>query len=467
MKTLGSLFSGIGGFESGFESAGFITRWQCEIDPHARAVLKRHWPDVPCYEDVTTMNGAMVPPVDIITFGSPCQDLSVAGRRGGLAGERSGLFHEAVRLIAEMREATNGRYPTLAVWENVVGAFSSNAGRDFAAVLDSLAGIGAVAIGHRVLDAQYFGVPQRRRRIFLVADFGGHRAAEILALAESGGRHPQTSRTPGQDPATRATAGVGAVGLDSIAGTLGTKGNGGGGRTTDLDSAGAYVLGDTIAKPLGAKEQGYRNDLDNTTFVLSSGIASTLGAAATYDRGDGSDNLVVAPVDFQNVTSQANRTRREFGDPANTLHQSGQSVVFQQNQRDELRLVGGDGQTAGSLTAEPGMHNQNFVAQPLAFAQNQQGHVYTSDAVGALSTNSNASGRNTAKALIGTGIRRLTPLECERLMGTPDHWTAFGADGKPIADSHRYRMLGNSVVVPVIAWLARNVRAAFPQEEAA
>ena len=154
--------------------------------------------------DITKIHGDQIEPVDCITFGSPCQDLSIAGRRAGLAGERSGLFMEAVRIIKEMRSSTNGLYPTFAVWENVPGAFSSNGGEDFRAVLEELARVeqpdtsiprppkggrwskaGAIAgngwsLAWRQLDAQYWGVPQRRKRIALVADFGGQRAAEIL-----------------------------------------------------------------------------------------------------------------------------------------------------------------------------------------------------------------------------------------------------------------------------------------------
>ena len=164
--------------------------------------------------DITKIRGNEVEPVDCITFGSPCQDLSIAGRRAGLAGERSGLFMEAVRIIKEMRSSTNGLYPTFAVWENVPGAFSSNGGRDFRAVLEELARVeqpdaiipeptrggrwskaGAIAgngwsLAWRQLDAQYWGVPQRRKRIALVADFGGQRASEILFERTGVSGHP-------------------------------------------------------------------------------------------------------------------------------------------------------------------------------------------------------------------------------------------------------------------------------------
>lgn len=196
--TMGSLFAGIGGFDLGFERAGFEARWQVEWDRHASAVLARHWPDVARYGDIREVSGHELEPVDVITFGSPCQDLSVAGKRAGLDGDRSSMFFEALRVFREMMEATNGRSPTLVVWENVPGAFSSNGGRDFAHVLAGLAELGAVDIAWRVLDAQYFGVAQRRRRVFVVADFGGERAADVLFERESVRGNPPARGTAGQ-----------------------------------------------------------------------------------------------------------------------------------------------------------------------------------------------------------------------------------------------------------------------------
>lgn len=182
MKTIGSLFAGIGGFDLGFERAGFKTTWACEIDQKAQAVLRLRFPDAKLHDDVCQIGVHNLEPVDVVTFGSPCQDLSVAGKRAGLAGERSGLFHEAVRIIRELRER-HGK-PDFAIWENVPGAFSSNQGRDFAAVLQALADIGATDLAWRVVDSRFFGVAQRRRRVFLVADFGGERAEQVLALAQ-------------------------------------------------------------------------------------------------------------------------------------------------------------------------------------------------------------------------------------------------------------------------------------------
>ena len=199
--TFVSLFSGVGGFDMGLEAAGWRCVAQVEWDKHCQGVLAHHWPDVPRWSDVSDVNGADIPPADVVAFGSPCQDLSVAGKRAGFDGKRSVLFYEATRIIREMREASNGRYPTWVVWENVAGALSSSGGRDFAAVLDELADLGAVDIAWRVLDARWFGVPQRRRRVFVVGDFAGQRASTIHTEPEGVSWHPRTGRAPGQGAA--------------------------------------------------------------------------------------------------------------------------------------------------------------------------------------------------------------------------------------------------------------------------
>ena len=169
----GSLFAGVGGFDMGMEQAGYEPVFQVEWDKNCQKILHHHWPTVPKWGDVCDVNGADLPPCDVLIFGSPCQDLSVAGKRAGLQdGDRSSMFFEAVRIIKEMRDATNSIYPRATIWENVPGALSSNKGADFGVVLSSLADIGAITQEYAVLDAQYFrSTPQRRRRIFLVSIF--------------------------------------------------------------------------------------------------------------------------------------------------------------------------------------------------------------------------------------------------------------------------------------------------------
>ena len=217
--TFGELFAGVGGFGMGMETAGWSCAWQVEWDKQCQQVLRHHWPDVPKYGDVSTVSGYDLTPVDCITFGSPCQDLSVAGKRAGLDGGRSGLFFEAVRIIKEMRDATESVWPRWAIWENVVGALSSNHGHDFAAVLDSLAEAGAVGIEWAVLDAQHFGVPQRRRRVFVIACFDPATAARcpdpLLPVAESLRGDTQAKRTSRQGVTSALTKGLATGGPDS------------------------------------------------------------------------------------------------------------------------------------------------------------------------------------------------------------------------------------------------------------
>lgn len=248
---LGSLFDGSGGFPLAGLINGIEPVWASEIEPFPIRVTTKRLPFMKHYGDVSKMDGGSIEPVDIITFGSPCQDMSIAGKREGLDGNRSGLFYEAVRIIKEMREATNGKYPRYIVWENVPGAFSSNKGRDFLTVLEALCSVcddtvsipepydkkrtklvwskaGEIvgdnySVAWRTLDAQYWGVPQRRKRIYLVADFTGGSAGEIL-FNESLRGDIEQGITPGQGVAVDVMGSVDrGAGVDingNVAGTL-------------------------------------------------------------------------------------------------------------------------------------------------------------------------------------------------------------------------------------------------------
>ena len=231
--TLGSLFDGSGGFPLGGLISGITPVWASEIEPFPIRVTTKRLPFMKHYGDVSKMNGADIEPVDIITFGSPCQDMSIAGRREGLDGSRSSLFYEAIRIVKEMRCKTNGRYPRYIIWENVPGAFSSNKGADFQSVLEEICSVKGYEIdparperwanageivaddfslAWRVFDAQYWGVPQRRKRIYLVADFAGGSAGKILFESEGvSGYTPQGFR-PWQGVAGAFAEGAGASG---------------------------------------------------------------------------------------------------------------------------------------------------------------------------------------------------------------------------------------------------------------
>lgn len=227
--TLGSLFDGLGGWQLAALHNGVRPVWSSEVEAFPIAVTKKHFPETLQLGDITKLDGATLPPVDIICAGSPCQDLSVAGKRKGLDGERSGLFRKAIDIVSGMREATNGEYPKFFIWENVPGAFSSNKGADFQAVLEEIteteipipasgrwatAGMarsGRCDIAWRVLDAQYWGVPQRRKRIFLIADFREkqYRNTAVLFEPESVSRNTSPGGNEGQGTAAGAENNIG------------------------------------------------------------------------------------------------------------------------------------------------------------------------------------------------------------------------------------------------------------------
>lgn len=185
---VGSLFSGVGGLDLGFERQGFSISWACDKEKTCRNILSRHFPNTKIYDDVCTIDPTKVEPVDVVIGGFPCQDLSVAGNRKGLAGERSGLFYEFIRIVRDMPTK-----PSFVVVENVPGMLTSNQGRDFAVVLHEMVKQWSPkSIAWRVLDSRFFGVPQRRERVFVVADLTGERASEILALKEDMRRDSRT-----------------------------------------------------------------------------------------------------------------------------------------------------------------------------------------------------------------------------------------------------------------------------------
>jgi DNA (cytosine-5)-methyltransferase 1 len=430
-----SLFSGVGGIDLGLERAGHRTVAFCEIDPKCREVLAHHWPDVPIHEDVTTFDPEEYRGrVDLVAGGSPCQDLSVAGRRAGLDGERSGLFWHQCRIA----DAVAARW---VLWENVAGALTSNNGADFAAVLWGLTGTlpdvpdggwrsSGVVVGPkrtavwRLLDARWFGVPQRRRRVFVVAGAGTECGPEILFEPESSPRNPQPSRTSRQDVAALTSTGVGTCGADdnqaqaghlipTVAGTLG-------GGTPDC---GPRTDPDRMTFIPFVKAKRASSDTDDETWVEGC-VAPTLNS---FDNGHDTRATVVVPTSFA------------------------------ENQRAEVV----EAPYVRSLTNGGGKPGQGYPAVdiPSAFSagnsQKARSIAFTEDGTPPLRASS--SGTNQVPTVhTHAAVRRLTPLECERLMGWPDHWTAVGVNG-PIADSHRYRMAGNGVVANCTEWIGRRL----------
>ena len=270
--TLGSLFDGSGGFPLGGLLTGQITPvWSSEIEPFAIRVTTKRLPQVKHYGDVSAISGADLPPVDIITFGSPCQDMSIAGKRDGLDGSRSSLFYEAIRIVKEMRCKTNGEKPRFIVWENVPGAFSSNKGQDFKAVLEAVIGVKEPAasvpapekkgwpdadyyvgdgwsVAYRVLDAQWWGVPQRRKRIYLVADFADQSAPKVLFESEGVSRYSAEGFHAWQRAAAGAESGTGEAGF-----------SGAGGRICLNDQGGKQMdVSQDVTGTLRAEEHGHQ-----------------------------------------------------------------------------------------------------------------------------------------------------------------------------------------------------------------
>lgn len=409
--------------------------------------------------DITKIHGDKIEPVDCITFGSPCQDLSIAGRRAGLAGERSGLFMEAVRIIKEMRSSTNGLYPTFAVWENVPGAFSSNGGEDFRAVLEELARVeqpdasiprpsgrggrwskaGAIAgngwsLAWRQLDAQYWGVPQRRKRIALVVDFGKQRAAEILFERTSLSGNPDESIKTWEvftrNPETSIT------GYDRVV-------ESGNSVTGDAESEGTGRSG---GKGTG---RVLESDHRETSSRCTEPVAYTLKIRSGCEGG-GKGAL---------VQTEKSATLSTLQDQ--TLFQP---VVYDARGN-------GDGKVVPTITGDHENRITDYTAIAIerkTFNEQSFSHYKESDKCSTLKAKAGNIGNGSecliAEKAIRWIVRRLTPVECERLQGFPDNYTNIGdwtdSKGKKhkYADSPRYKALGNSIALPQWFWLAQRMR---------
>lgn len=376
--------------------------------------------------DIKKLNGAVIEPVDCITGGSPCQDLSVAGKRAGLAGERSGLFVEQIRVIKEMRSGTanvaGGPWPRYMVWENVPGAFSSNGGRDFAAVLEETVKIaepsappvpvpaggwpyaGALvgrgwSVAWRVHDAQFWGVPQRRKRIALVCDFGGRTAPEILFERKGLSGDTEQSGTKREEIAR--TAGNG------IEGASGFTNRG-------------YFTGD-IAETLRSDPHG--------------------AYPHVYGIGNGQAHEAVTMA-------------QEVSQTLNTMHDK-QAILYQPKSAMEENWA------------------ESKIKNAIRAGESKVSHaVMCEDVSHTLRAKANCAYREDTETypVQNMMVRRLTPMECERLQGYPDGWTDIGewtdSKGKKhqTSDTSRYKALGNSIALPFWYWMMQNMAEYLPEK---
>ena len=491
--TLGSLFDGSGGFPLGGVLSGITPIFNSEIEPFPVRVTEVRFPNMKHYGDISTLKGSELEPVDIITFGSPCQDMSVAGKRKGLDGNRSSLFYEAIRVIKEMREATNGKYPRYIVWENVPGAFSSNKGEDFKAVLEEICKVkdeqvsiskpakwenagrimgDGYSVAWRLLDAQYWGVPQRRQRIYLVADFDGGSAGKILFESEGLSGYSAQGFKSWQNAANGITEGIGETGsqdslmfenhsqdtryrgplavAQTVSSTYGTGGN---------NQPFVVQTPKTLKVRCGC-EGGGKGALiqDNLSATLSTNNDQTLFQPRAY--GVCAKNSNSMKSDNPNSGFYEADTSRcldaNGGNP--TCNQGGIAVIEGNGSRPSHR---GDGYKESDVMytlnatekhgiaygiGRPAM-NQGYNAkfsfqiedevEPTLVASGASGvaHPRFSSSKASFFTEANEECANTLVAtdykdppIVNDGdevdyiVRRLTPTECARLQGFPDWW---------------------------------------------
>ena len=510
----GSVCSGIEAASVAWHPLGWQAAFYSEIDKFPSAVLNHHYPDVPLHGDFTTIQASDYDPIDLLVGGTPCQAFSVAGLRKGFSDERGNLTLEFVRLAQRLR-------PRWLVWENVPGVLSIDRGRAFGSFLGGLAECG-YGFAYRILDAQYFGVPQRRRRVFVVGYLGDWRpAAQILFESESlcGDITPRRSAREEVAGTFKARARSGGWGQDvdlaaggymrvssytpsSIGGysegvgTLRSSGGDIGGGSENLIAGNLWPaeVASTLNSHYGSK-MGLENQHINEGAPLFVPVMPIALAGNTIDRqphnggnGTGYDDTgatytltkmdrhaVVFPINTQmglrGETSNSSREGIGLGsedDPAFTLQSAhGHAVAFAFDSTSSNSMKSNNPHSGCHVTdvakcldttnPNPSKNQGGIaIAQPVAFAQNQIGELREGEVFNTLNTNSNASGRNTPLVRQTMQVRRLTPIECERLQGFPDDYTRIN---DKTADGSRYKALGNSMAVPVMRWIGERVDA--------
>lgn len=440
--TLGSLFDGAGTFPFAAQQCGVKALWASEIEPFPIAVTKKRFPEMKHLGDITKINGAEIEPVDIITFGSPCQDLSVAGKRAGLDGERSGLFMEAVRIIKEMRLKTNGKYPTIAIWENVPGAFSSNKGEDFRVVLEELCKIkggntviprppkrngkpawndavlilgDGFSIAWRVLDAEFWGVPQRRRRIFLVADFGGQCAGQVLFEREGLSRNFAESRETWKG-ITRSLAccpdksnAKSVISLENHPGDSRVK-----------------VINEGVTQTLNSRMGTGGNNVPLVLIVENDNNAQFLVVSGVDTYNQKLTNDVTMPI--RASSSDFDKVPCFILGKGTRPHNKDEAQVWKETQIANTLNVNDIGESRAN--------------EIIVMATLQGGAEIAKDICPTITA-----------AAIKLDLRRFTPTECCRLQGMPDWW----CEDVPHSDSAEYKLWGNGMAFPNVLYVMEGV----------
>jgi DNA (cytosine-5)-methyltransferase 1 len=459
---LGSLFDGIGGWLDAGIRAGIKPIWASEIEPFPCAVTAHHYPDVKQVGDITKIDVDKLEPVDIICAGSPCQDLSIAGKREGLAGERSGLFRKAVDIVHALRNRTGK--PKLFIWENVCGAFSSNGGSDFRAVLEEIgqtkipmpengkwASAGLVElpgcqIAWRVLDSQFFGVPQRRKRIFLIASFGKRCAGEILFIEPSLPRDSEKGRETRERTTASSKRSIGEASgnkqivypFDSLSSNSMKSSNPHSGcHETQI----AKTLDTTIPTP--EKNQG--------------GVAILKMRSGCEGGGKGA---LISEEKSLTLSTKNDQVLFEKKSVGCDIYNGGGNVPMIQ----EIQGVGVKDNIAGTLDSNyyKGQGVRGGVERTAVCDTYQK-------TVGSLCGHDDRgfNGQDVAQdklISVKKTVRRLTPIECERLQGWEDNYTNVPLNGKPASDSARYKALGNGMAQPCARWLMQRVVDVLGQE---
>jgi DNA-cytosine methyltransferase len=419
---VGSLFSGIEGFGLGFEEAGWEIAWQVESEPFCLAVLKTHWPSVQRFTDVRSVGSHNLRKVDCITAGVPCQDVSVAGKRAGLAGERTGLFYEFARILSELR-------PAWFVFENVPGLFSSNNGRDFAEVLRVLMVECGYGVSWRVLDSRYFNVAQRRERVFIVGCLGKPCPAEILFESSSGSRDSQESGKAREDIAVPLTSGSGESrpgrrmedDWNIVTGALQSHSKRHG---HAMSTQQAVEAGHIISHALGCPTSTGRNDPNGETFV----IQDVRGRRDKRQNGIGISE----------------------GGPCYSLTKVDRhAVAFAENQRGELRTS----EIAPQLSAGGGKPGSGYSAVAYALCEDPGGTGQAHNCTYVIDKERSGVEQHTAREVDGAVQRNAD----DGAATDSDRMRDFASLPKGM-DSPRYRALGNAVTKTVAYWIALRLR---------